>query len=570
MPVPKYTGTFGQPELLHLLRRVLFGVNQSDLKTLKGKTMDAVVDQLLTFTTDVPPPLKYYSVKVGDKQDPTAIDTDVQYGQTWVNTPIINQATNPDGYRRESLKAWRAGLMINQELNMREALTLFWHNLFSTSTTEVPSLMAYRTNKLHRTNCIGNLRKILTDISLDPTMLRYLNGYLNTATAPDENYGRELQELFSIGKGAGSGYTEDDVKTAARVLTGWTYTTNKYNTTPAVPDLPRVIPNNDPNTPLEFDSRNSQHDKKEKKFSSFYKDFTIAAYGTTEKANYTTMKKELDDMIDMLLKTDECARYICRKFYIYFVHYNITPDIEQNFIVPLAADFKANNYDVKKMLKALFTSAEFFSSCNRGAMIKSPAIFIVSLLRQFGMKLPTSATLEAQYYFRSVIKNYGINMGQEFMDAPDVAGWPAYYQVPQFHEMWVDTASYPNRKVFYETMLKNGISTGTAFYEDVSKNQKFTIDFVEFAKNFSDPSDPNKLIDESCTLLFGSPVSQSIKDQLKSQYLLQNQSSDYYWTDAYNDYVANPSTTDPVAKKVPTILRDLYLDMCSAAEYHLC
>ncbi|NOT38273.1 MAG: DUF1800 family protein [Saprospiraceae bacterium] len=584
MPVPKYTGAFGQAELLHLLRRSLFGVNNSDLKLYKGKSLDQVVDSLLNFSTTASEPLKAYTIKENNVQV-DKLDKDVPFGTSWVNTPIINQDPNPDGNRRESLKAWRTGLMLNQESNLREILTLFWHNHFSTETDEITSLFTYRTNKRHRDNCLASFKKILTDITLDFTMLRYLNGYVNSKAAPDENYAREIQELFAIGKGPDSGYTEDDIKEAAKIFTGWSYTTNKYDTTPATPSLPRLLPNNDPATPKEFTSRSGNHyyqdpkDPKksyEKKFSAFYNDKvikhpdTVDSKGNLLTPTYDTMKAELDQFIDMLLATDECARHLVRRFYIFFIHYNITPEIEQNFIKPLAADYKKDNYDTKKMLKAFFTSAEFYNSCNRGAMVKSPATFIVSLLRQFGMKLPTSDTIEAQYAFRSTIKNYGINMGQDFMDAPDVAGWPAYYQVPSFHEMWLNTATYPQRKTFYENMLKNGITSGSLYFEAKSQGLKFTIDFVEFTKGFSKPDDPNVLIDESCALLFGAPVSQSVKDQLKKNYLLQQQSTDYYWTNAYNEYVANPSTTDPTAKKVPTILKDLYLDMCGAAEYNLC
>ncbi|MEO6189877.1 MAG: DUF1800 family protein [Saprospiraceae bacterium] len=565
--VPKYSGLFGQAELLHLLRRCLFGVNNADLKVLKGKSLDTVVDQLLTFSTNVTPPLKAYSLKVNNVQDPTAIDTNVKFGETWVNTPINGQTTGPDGYRKESFKAWRTGLLINQELNLRESLTLFWHNHFSTDTNEIPSILPYQTNQLHRTNCLANLKKILTDISLDITMLRYLNGYLNTAKAPDENYGREVQELFAIGKGPGSGYTEDDVKAAAKVLSGWSYIfTDIANT--KLQAMPRILPN--PINTSENTARQANHSLEVKQFSAFYNNTKFDAIAKSTDVNYDVMKAELDKLIDMFLATDECARHIVRRFYIYFIHYVITPETEQNFIIPLAAQYKSSNYDIKAMLKLFFTSAEFFSSCNRGAMIKSPATFMVSLLRQFGMQLPTGAQLEAQYSFRSTIKNYGPTMAQDFTEAPDVAGWPAYYQTPQFHEIWVNTATYPTRKTFYENMINSGISPGAAFFEDASKNLKFVIDFVEFAKTFSNPSDPNVLINESCTLLFGSAVSQSVKDQLKKNYLLNGQSTDYYWTNAYNAYVANPNTTDPDAKKVPSILKNLYLDMCGAAEYHLC
>ncbi|MEP7197035.1 MAG: DUF1800 family protein [Saprospiraceae bacterium] len=566
MPVPKYSGPFGQAELLHLLRRSLFGVKYSDLNGLKSKTLDAVVDQLLNFNTDIEPPLKYYSIKVNNVQDPSAIDTQVKFGETWVNTPINGQSTSPDGYRKESLKAWRTGLMINQEINLREMLSLFWHNHFSTDTNETPSLFAYRTNKLHRTNCLANFRKILTDVSLDLTMLRYLNGYVNTSKAPDENYGRELQELFAIGKGSGSAYTEDDVKAAARVLTGWSFITSDY-VTPTIQGIPRLLPNNDPATSKDFTSRSTNHDAKEKQFSAFYGNTKIAA---TTTVNYDSMKAELDQLIDMLLKTDECAKYLVRRFYIFFIQYKITPAIETEFIEPLAAEYRASNYDTKKMLKSFFTSAEFFSSCNRGSMVKSPATFAMSILRQFGMKLPTSLEIEAQYYFRSTIKNYAITMGQDFIEAPDVAGWPAYYQTPQFNEIWINTATYPTRKTYYENILKNGISPGTAYFEDASKNLKFTIDFVAFVETFTNPQDPNILINDACTLLFGAPVSQSVKDQLKKNYLLQGQSTDFYWTNAFNAFVIDPNTTNPDAKKVPTILRDLFLDMCGAAEYNLC
>ncbi len=475
--------------------------------------------------------------------------------------------------------------MISQEVNLREMLTMFWHNHFSTEADQFSGLMAYQTNNLHRLNCISSFKKILTDITLDPGMLRYLNGYVNSKASPDENYAREIQELFAIGKGPDSGYTEEDIKEAAKIFTGWSYSTNKYDTTPATPSLIRLIPNNDPATPKEFTSRSGNHyyqDPKDakksyiKKFSAFYGNKTIQhpetfdSKGNLNTPTYDTMKKELDEFIDMLLGTDECARHLVRRFYIFFIHYDITPAIEQNFIKPLAADYKKSNYNTKEMLRTFFSSAEFFNSCNRGAMVKSPSTFIVSFLRQFGMKLPTSNTLEAQYAFRSTIKNYGITMGQDFLNAPDVAGWPAYYQVPSFHEMWLNTATYPYRKSFYETLLKNGFTSGTNYLKDESKSQKFTIDFVAFANTFSKPEDPNILIDESCTLLFGAPVSQSVKDQLKKNYLLQLQSTDYYWTNAFNEYVANPSTTDPTAKKVPSILKDLYLDMCGAAEYNLC
>ena len=155
-------------------------------------------------------------------------------------------------------------------------------------------------------------------------------------------------------------------------------------------------------------------------------------------------------------------------------------------------------------------------------------------------------------------------------DPPNVAGWPAYYQTPSFHEMWVDTSSYPERKSAYESLCINGLTTSANTFTPESKSIPIKINFVDFVKEFDNPSDPNALINEAVELMFGVSVSQSIKDSLKTNYLLLGQASDYYWTDAYNTYIANPSTTDPEGKRVPTMLRDLFVYMQSAAEYHLC
>ncbi|MGB4817657.1 MAG: DUF1800 domain-containing protein [Saprospiraceae bacterium] len=553
-PLLPYSGPFNKPELLHLLRRTLLGVSNADLNHFKGKSLNQVVDELLTFGTTVAPPVKNYSARVNNLPDPTALDTEVQLGQTWVDTPIRNQTTNPDGSRRESLKAWWMGLMLGQERNLREQMVLFWHNHFSTEANDVGNAqMSYRTNKLFRENAVGNFRDFLFKITLDPGMLKYLNGYLNKATAPDENYARELQELFCVGKGPGSGYTEDDVKAAARVLTGWSLITQEG--TPAVPVTPYVKENL------------NNHDKKDKVFSAFYGNKVIKAVATPTRA---TMEAEIRELIDMILAVEETSKFICRKLYTYFCYYEITPDVEVNLIEPLAEVFRNSNYDLKVLLKAFFTADYFFKPELRGAMIKSGMQFVIGKTRAFGYQIPDASKFEAQYYYWSVFKNYARNMGQDIMDPPNVAGWPAYYQVPQFHEMWVDTATYPERKNFYENISKNGLNSGTFYYQDVSKNVKVTVDFVAFAKQFSVPENPNILVAEACDLLFGVPVSQAVKDQLKTSFLLENQSSDYYWTEAWLEYINNPSTTDPEAKRVPTMLKNLFLDMESAAEFHLC
>ena len=114
------------------------------------------------------------------------------------------------------------GLILNQNLSILEKMVFFWHNHFATETTTIgDARIAYVHHAMLRANAMGNFKTLVTLVTKDPGMLVYLNGYVNTKTAPDENYGRELQELFTVSKYNNPNYIEDDVKAAARVLTGW-------------------------------------------------------------------------------------------------------------------------------------------------------------------------------------------------------------------------------------------------------------------------------------------------------------------------------------------------------------
>ena len=127
-------------------------------------------------------------------------DTNIAAGTTWVND--YNNDGAVQGRRTNSFKKWSIGVMINQDRSIREKMTLFWHNHFSTETASIEDpLMLYKHHSLLRSSALGNFKTLVRSITIDPAMLRYLNGELNTNTAPDENYGRELQELFTLGKG---------------------------------------------------------------------------------------------------------------------------------------------------------------------------------------------------------------------------------------------------------------------------------------------------------------------------------------------------------------------------------
>ena len=202
------------------------------------------------------------------------------------------------------------------------------------------------------------MRQLTKDVTLDAAMLLHLNGYLNTKLAPDENYARELQELFTVGKGPDSLYTEDDVIAAARVLTGWRVNTNTF----------------------EVFLEDSGHDTASKKFSAFYNGTTIA--GSANAAD------EVYRFIDMIFATDECARFICRKLYRFFVSSNIDDSTEMNVIEPLAAILRNNNYEIKPVLETLFKSEHFFDPAFRAAYIKGPFDFIVGADAQLNVPFP--------------------------------------------------------------------------------------------------------------------------------------------------------------------------------------
>ena len=525
-----YTGTWGTNEVIHLLKRTMFGAVKADVDYFKSRTLNQAVSELLNVTVVPPsPPLKTYNNSV----TPGDLDNGVAPGTTWVN---IN--TNDGGVESQrigTLKSWWTGQMINQDRTILEKMVLFWHNHFSTETSGIGrAIWCYQNNTVLRKNAVGNFKTFVKDITLDTGMLRFLNGYLNTNTAPDENYGRELQELFTVGKGidnASPPYSETDVKAAAKVLTGWTI---NGNTNSSYFNAPK-------------------HDTNNKQFSAFYGNTLITGRAGAAGA------QELDDMLTMIFATNEVAMFICRKLYRWFVYYDIDQTTETNIIAPLAQIFRSNNYDIKIVLDTLFKSDHFYDVLNQGCQIKSPFDFLITLTREYKISFPIQSDYVNSYYMWDYIRANGTNMGQNIGDPPNVAGWAPYYQQPQFYEIWINSDTYPKRNQFTDAMANNG-------YTRNGKNIK--IDFTAFARLLPNPGDPNALISDSITYLFRMPLLQASRDQLKTDILLSGQMQDYYWTNAWTAYIANPA--DMVnATIVKNRLRDLYQYLMKLAEYQL-
>lgn len=519
-----YAGPWTRNEVQHLLKRTMFGSKKADIDYFLSRSVDQAIDELLNPTAALPsPPLNDYN--------DTEPDPVVAAGTTWIN----NLTTNPEinTVRRASFKKWWAGVLLNQDRSIREKITLFWADHFGTETNTIGlSHFVYKHNDLLRKDCLGNFKALVKNVTVDPGMLIYLNGYLNSASAPDENYARELLELFTLGKGPAVAYSEDDVRKAARVLTGW-----RINTTTGA---------------VLFDA--TKHDSNSKGFSSYFGSTTIAGQSGAAGA------LETDALIDMIFTKDEVSKYICRSLYRWFIYYTIDDAAETNVIEPMATIFHTNNYNIKPVLSALFKSEHFFDVINQGCMIKSPADQVIGCMREFGVAFPPVATEYADSYgMWNYIRNWMNVMGQNLGDPPNVSGWPAYYQEPSFHEIWINHDTLPKRNQFTDIMSLNGYTRNS---------KKIIIDAIAFTQTLPNPGNPDALVNDALAVVYRVPLSDTVKQSIKQSILLSGQTQDYYWTNAWNAYIADPTnmaTTAIVANR----LKSFYQYLMNLSEYQL-
>lgn len=506
-------------------------MRKQDLVYFSTRSLAQTVQELLNPVAALPaPPVKTYvndNIAAGDPELNIAI------GQTWVDVHTTDGTAQ--SRRRASLKAWWMGQLINQDRSIREKMSLFWHNHFSTETNDVNNARyCYRHADLLRQQALGNFKNLVREITMDPAMLVYLNGQFNTKTAPDENYARELQELFTLGKENNPNYTEDDVKTAARVLTGWR--------------------NDAVNNKSYFDV--ARHDTANKTFSSFYSNTIITGRNTADAGTL-----ELDDLLNMIFaKKAEVSNFLVRKLYRWFVYYDITPETDAAVIKPLAQLLATSNWEVKPVLYDLLTSQHFFDTASQSCHIKSPLDLSAGLAREFNIVFPDAAAdVVSQYNHWNNFRNLASNMQQNLGDPPDVSGWKAYYQAPGYYEIWINSDTYPKRNQFTDQMIGNGYTFNS---------KKAVIDAVGFARTLTAPHDPNLLISETVDLLYRVSMSQATRDQLKKDILLSGQTSDHYWTDAWTAYMAAPTNT-ALFNVVNDRMKALLKYLMNLPEYHL-
>jgi uncharacterized protein (DUF1800 family) len=525
--IKKEKGKLDAGQAAHLLKRTLFGAKSEDIAHFTGKSPKKAVKELIYARYELPgPPLNNYD-------DDKYTDPEILAGQTWTVSLKYDGMNN--GRRRNSYKSWWFGLMINQERSIREKMVLFWHNHFVTESNTVDNaLFCYQYNTVLRKYALGNFRDMVKAITLEPAMLRYLNGYASSKKAPDENYGRELQELFTIGKGPGSHYTEGDVKAAARVLTG---NTINYKT-------------------LSWSYDPNRHDETDKQFSAFYDNRLIMGRKGMEG------EQELDELLDMIFSREEVSRFICRKLYRFFVYHTIDDTTEQNVIGPLAALFRKKKYEIAPVLEELIGSQHFFDPANYGSMIKSPVDFTVGLCREFNITFPDASDYVDQYGFWEQVRNQAAALQQNIGDPPNVAGWQAYYQQPEFDKLWISSDTLPKRNQFTDRMINGGFGRN---------GKKIIIDPLAFASGLSRPEDPDILIGDSVRALYRIELPVETLQFIKTNILLSGlvgMASDHYWTMAWQSYQGKP---DDKSNKniVTTRLKSLYKYLMNLPEYQL-
>lgn len=540
-----YTGPWTTWEVLHLLRRTTFGYKKANADALLAAGMNNAVNSILTSGGYPENPVNWYQNLQPDENN-------IPYGADWTNdffsdwTP--GQETNT--YRNDALRYWMMGVALNQEPNIREKMTWFWYHfmpvdfefVFQSNNDYVntnSSRILFQYMKMFRDQALGNYKTLIKQMAMQPAMMFYLNNQANSAAAPDENFARELMELFTLGKDPLSQYTQNDVIAAAKVLTGW-----------------RVRNLNTANASTQFDA--TKHETSNKQFSAFFNNTLITNSGAAE----------FDALIDMIFsKQQVVSEYICRRLYRYFVYYDIDQYIETNIITPLAQTFVNNNWNILPVLQQLFKSEHFFDMANRGVIIKSPFDVVVGSLRLFNINTTVSdpANHHAQYLLWGYLNyNRCSQMDQEMGSIPNVSGWSAYYQTPAFHEYWINSSTIQKRFSFLQALI-NGLSLTENSLTTVLK-----IDLISYVQQFGNTicQDPNLLVAELVKWLLPVDLSQVQKDSIKSQTLLYQQSTDSYWTSAWLAYLANPANTTN-AGIVTDRLKSLVYTLIQFAEFQL-
>jgi uncharacterized protein (DUF1800 family) len=369
--VPGEADPFDSVRAAHLLNRAGFGGTPDDIAEVLRAGPAAAVDRLLDFpdahideqTPDDQPDLSQIEEYPRSFSDRQKLFED----KTPEERMLLQQRLN--AANRQAIVAigdWWLNRMATGPHPLQERLTFFWHGHFTTSARDERSAwLMWKQNETLRRHAAGNFGTFVKSISRDPAMLDYLNNQQNRKGRPNENYARELMELFTLGIG---NYTEQDVKEAARAFTGWGHDGE------------------------DFLFRKSQHDDNDK-----------TLFGVKGNLNG-------DDVVDLILRHDACGPYIAARLIRHFVHDTFDPSLA----AALGDVLRENGYELRPAIRTLLTSKAFYASSAIGTQVKSPVQLIVGTARLLGVRLPDARRLAAALE----------QMGQVPLMPPNVKGWP--------------------------------------------------------------------------------------------------------------------------------------------------
>lgn len=523
-----FRGQWTESEARHLLRRTVFGSTNAMVKRSVSMGLSETLSTLFATLPMPAPPLKSIPDGTGSNRldDPGA-----KYGETWVNASAFPNV-NPPMYRNrvlrsrsKSLYSWTILQIFESGMNIREKMALFWHNHFVVSQSVIPH-REYEYYTLLRSHATGNVVQLTKEITVDTSMLIYLSGAENTNRAPNENYSRELLELFTVGKGpvAAPGdythYTEDDVLAMAEVLTGW-----------------RVSPVSNPETlTASFDER--RHSTGSKTLSHRFNNRVIVSNGADE----------YKDLIDVIFEQEECSKFICRNLYRWFVSSEITEHTEKTVIAEMATILRSSDYNIEPALRALLGSQHFFE--HTACLIKSPLDLVLSASRALNVE-PPADNLEARYNHAYNYYVMAADLEQALFQHPDVAGWKAYYQEPQRDKLWINNLLLPRRHEFCALLVGGGRFT----YNDEPYEVREPVQPLVILANVSNPGDVTELINGIAAQIFNYPIND--KQVATLQEVLIPGLPDYEWTLEYNLYMQNPEDAgirESISKKLLSLL----------------
>lgn len=467
------TGTLGSHRAAHLLRRALFGFTKSTLSQFSGLTAQAAVDMLFTPAPPVTPPLDPQSSPLS----------------TWIGGVAVSEGFELDGVL---LNWWVSTLKNHGTATIHRKMEYYLHTHIPIILDRASNVSVYYQMALFRYYAMGNFKNLMRATCIDNAMLAHLDGRYNVAGAPQENFAREFFELFTVGKGEQvsadnyTTFTEQDVKAATEVFTGWEIDTN-YATIDSVTQLPTgKLKGNG--------TIASQHKLGAKAFSSAFQN-TVIQNSSNAVAD---VNQELSAFIDMVFNQHQTAEYIVRRLYRFFVYYYISPEAETHIIQPLAQQLKASGYELAPTIKTLLMSKHFYDEDDlvmqndiRGAIIKSPLELILSSLNMFGIALPSETTNNMAFHATmGAIRNAFGYQGMDLYYPYDVAGYDAYHQFPNYNRCWI-TANYLAERYKFFGDLIAGLIPNLSF------------DFVLWVKlNITNPSNPDVLVDELFEFMF--------------------------------------------------------------------